>query len=66
MSRFDWKKRIEESVTDGWITTAIITGIFFALRTVNKKPPKASLDSMDIMKHARGIHRGGSLQEMDQ
>ena len=40
---------------DGLIITATTTGIFFALRTANLKPPKASLDAMDIMKLAGGI-----------
>ena len=37
------------------IITATTTEIFFALKAVNVKPPKASLDAMDIMKLAGGI-----------
>ena len=57
MSSFDWKKNIEDSIKDGLIT-ATTTGIFFALKATNIKPPKASLDAMDIMKLAGGICRG--------
>ena len=58
MSSFDWKKNIEGSIKDGLIITATTTGIFFALKTANVKPPKASLDAMDIMKLASGIWGG--------
>ena len=60
MSSFDWKKNIEDSIKDGIIITAVATGIFFALRAAYVKPPKASLDAMDIMKLA-GIICGGVL-----
>ena len=49
------KKNIEGSIKDGLIITATTTGILFALKAANVKPPKASLDSMDIMKLASGI-----------
>ena len=49
------KKKIEDSVKDGLIITATTTGIFHVL---NIKPPKASLDAMDIMKLAGGIVGG--------
>ena len=55
MSSFDWKKNVEDSIKDGIIITAATTGIFFALKTANVKPPKSSLDSMDIKKLASGI-----------
>ena len=58
MSIFDWKKNIEDSIKDGMIITATITGIFFALKAANVKPPKESLDAMNIMKHAGGICGG--------
>ena len=58
MSSFDWKKSIEDSIKDGLIITATTIGIFFALKATNVKPPKASLDAMDIMKLAAGICRG--------
>ena len=32
-----------------------MTGIFYALKAANLKPPKVSLDAMDIMKLAGGI-----------
>ena len=49
MSSFDWKK-------DG--LTATMTEIFYVLNAANVKPPKASLDAMDIMKFAGGICEG--------
>ena len=50
MSSFDLKKNIKDSIKDGIIITATATGKFFALRVANVKPPKVSLDAMDIMK----------------
>ena len=55
MSSFDWKKNVEDSIKDGLIITTTTTGIFYVLKAVNVKPPKASLDSMDIMKLASEI-----------
>ena len=52
MSSFDWQKEIEDSIKDGLIITITTTGIFYALKAANIKPPKASLDAMDIMKFA--------------
>ena len=63
MSSFDWKKNIEGSIKDGLIITITTTGIFYALKAVNIKPPKASLDVMDIMKLAGGIVGGVLLKE---
>ena len=40
------------------IITATTTGIFYALKAGNVKPPKASLDALDIMKFAGGIVGG--------
>ena len=58
MSSFDWKKNVEDSIKDGLIITDAVTGIFFALKTASVKPPKASLDAMDIMKLTGGICGG--------
>ena len=58
MSSFDWKKRVEDSIKDGLIITATTTGIFYVLKAANLKPPKTSLDAMDIMKIAGGIVGG--------
>ena len=58
MSSFDWKKNIEDSIKDGLIITTTTTLIFFALKAANVKPPKTSLDAMDIMKLAGGICGG--------
>ena len=58
MGSFDWKKNVEDSIKDGLIITAIPTGIFYVLKVANVKPPKASLDVVDLMKHAVGIVGG--------
>ena len=58
MSTFNWKKNIEDSIKDGLIITATTTGIFFALKASNVKPPKPSLDAMDIIKLTDGICGG--------
>ena len=55
MSSFDWKKNIESSIKDGLIIAAATTRIFFTQKALNVKPPKASLDAMDIMKLVGGI-----------
>ena len=60
MSSFDWKKSIKDSIKDGLIITATTFGIFLALKAANVKPPKASLDAMDIMQLAGG-NCGGAL-----
>ena len=43
MSSFDWKKNVEDSIKDGLIITATATGIFYALKVANLKPPKTSI-----------------------
>ena len=55
MARFDWKKNIEDSIKDGFIITITTTGIFYAIKAVNIKPPRASMDAIGIMKLAGGI-----------
>ena len=55
MARYDWKKNIEDSIKDGFIITITTTGIFYALKAANIKSPKASMDTIDIMKLAGGI-----------
>ena len=52
------EKNVEDSVKDGLIITATTTGIFSVLKEANVKPPKVSLDAMDIMKFAGGIVGG--------
>ena len=54
MSSFDWRKNIEDSIKDGLIITSM-TEIFYTLKAANVKPPKVSLDAMNIMKLAGGI-----------
>ena len=58
MSRFDWRKKVEDSIKDGLIITATTTGIFYALKAAHLKPSKASMDAMDIMKLTGGICGG--------
>ena len=55
MSSFNWKKNIEDSIKDGLIITTGALGIFFGLNATTVKPPKASLDAMDILKFTGGI-----------
>ena len=58
MSSFNWRKNNEDSFKDGLIITIGATGIFFGLKTANVKPPKASLDAMNILKLTSGICEG--------
>ena len=50
MNSFNWRKNIEDSLNDGLIISIGATGIFFGLKTANVKLPKASLDTMDLLK----------------
>ena len=50
MSSFDWKKSIEDSIKDGLIITATMTGIIYVLKMAGMRLPKAFLDAMDIMR----------------
>ena len=52
------KKNIEDSVKDGLAITATTTRIFYILKAAGMKPPKASLDAMDIMRLAGGTVGG--------
>ena len=58
MASFDWKKNIEDSLKNGLIVTIGAAGIFYGLKAANVKPPKASLDAMDILKLTGGICGG--------
>ena len=58
MASFGWKKNIEDSLKDGLIIIIGAADIFFALKAANVKPPKASMDAMDILKLTGGICRG--------
>ena len=51
-------KKIEDSIKGGLTITITTTGIFYALKATNVKPPEGSLDAMDIMKLADGIVGG--------
>ena len=50
--------RKNHSIKDRLIITVTTTRIFFVLKAANVKPPKASMDAMDIMKIAGGIMGG--------
>ena len=63
MVSFDWKKNIEDSLKDGLIISIRAAGIFYRLNVVNVKPPKASLDAMDILKLDCGICRGVLIRD---
>ena len=63
MGSFDSKKNIEDSIKDGLIITIGTAGIFFGLKAANVKPPKASLDAMDILKLTGGICGGVLLKD---
>ena len=52
------EKNFKDSIKDGLIITATTTGIFYVINAANVKPPKASLDAMNIMKLAGGIVGG--------
>lgn len=54
MSGFDRKKSIEDFTKDWLMITAMITEIFFVLKAANIKPPKASLDAIDVIERAGG------------
>ena len=56
MASFYWKKNIEDSLKDGLIITVGAAGIFYGLKAANVKPPKASLDAVDILKLTGGIY----------
>ena len=58
MASFDWKKNIEDSIKDGLIISIEAAGIFYGLKVANVKPPKASLDAVDLLKLTGGICGG--------
>ena len=55
MVSFDWEKYIEDSIKDRLIITATAMGIFYVLKAAGMRPPKVSLDAMDIVRLAGGI-----------
>ena len=58
MNSFDPKKNIKDSIKDGLIIAGTTTGIYFEVKSENRRPQKVSLDTMDIMKLARGLCGG--------
>ena len=52
------EKNIEDSLKDGLIITIGVAGIFYGLKAANIKPPKASLDAIDLLKLTGGICGG--------
>ena len=63
MASFDWRKNIEDSLKDGLIITIGAAGIFFGLKVANVKPPKVSMDAMDILKLTRWICGGVLMKD---
>ena len=63
MTSFDWKKNTEDSIKGRLIITGTTTGIFLGLKEANVKPPKTSLDAMDIIKLVGGICGGMLLKD---
>ena len=58
------KKNIEHSIKDdGLIKTIGVAGIVLGLKAPNVKPPKASLDAMDLLKLTGGICGGVLLKD---
>ena len=57
------EKNIEDSIKDGLIIIIGAAGIFFGLKAANVKPPKASLDAMDILKLTGGICGGVLMKD---
>ena len=58
MASFDWRKNIEDSLKDGLTISIGAIGILFRLKAANVKPPKTTLDAMDIMKLTGAICGG--------
>ena len=58
MASFDQKKNIEDPLKNGLTITIRAAGIFYGLKAANVKPPKASLDAMDILKRTGVICKG--------
>ena len=63
MSSFDWMKNVEDSIKDGVIITATTTALFFVLKAANVKPPKTSVDVMDVTKLAGRIIGGVLMKD---
>ena len=57
------EKNVEDSIKDRLIITATTTGMFSVLKEANVKPPKVSLDTMDIMKLAGRIVGGAFVKD---
>ena len=62
MNSFNWIKNIEDSLKDGLIII-IRAEIFFCLKAANVKPPRASLDAKDLLKHTGGICGGVMVKD---
>ena len=62
MSRFDWKKNIEDSIKDGLIITIETTGLDFGIKAIGVKWPGTSLGATDIVKPT-SLFWGGVLMK---
>ena len=56
-------KNVEDSIKDGVIITATTTALFFVLKAANVKPPKTSVDVMDVTKLAGRIIGGVLMKD---
>ena len=57
------EKNIEDPIKDGLIITATTTEYFFAIMTAKVKPPKVSLDVVDIIKLIDEISGGVLIKD---
>ena len=56
-------KNVEDSDKYGLIITTTTAGMFFKLKTEKRKPHKASVGIMDIMKLAGGMCEGALVKD---
>ena len=60
----DVKKNLEESIKEGLVITGATVGIFWLLKMSKiTSPPKATLDTSDIIKLSGGIITGAFLKD---
>ena len=63
-SPFDVKKNLEDAMKDGLVITVATVGIFWLLKMGKiASPPKAALDTSDIIKLSGGVITGALLKD---
>ena len=61
---FDVKKNLEDAIKEGLVITGATFGIFWLLKMGKiASPPKAALDTSNIIKLSRGIITGALLKD---